>query len=150
MALSAVTLATNIAAMVVPGLKLFDLAHTPQALDPRECPQAYPVPEKFMALEDSTQITFGQRGLWQHTYLITYRYVQAAVGKERSIAKVIPGQVGGYAKFIQAITQAARLLGAAYVKPANTPDWGVLQDPSGRQYEAADLALRVVEYSSDY
>lgn len=150
MALSAVTLSENIAALAVDGLTLFDLAHVPQNLDTRKCPQAYPVPEKFLALEDSKQLTFGERGLWQHTYLITYRYVQAPVGAERGLNKILPGKAGGYARFIQAVTQAARLLGAAHVKPANTPEWGVLQDPSGAQFEAADLALRVVEFSSDY
>lgn len=150
MALQAVTLAENIAALDVPGLTLFDLAHVPQAIDKRLCPQAYPVPEKFLTLEEAKQITLGERALWQYTYLVTYRYIQTPVGAERGVSKILPGKASGYARFIQAITQAAPLLGAARVVPANTPEWGVLQDPSGEQYEAADLALRVIEFSSDY
>ncbi len=149
MALSPVALSESIAALDVRGLTLFTLAQVPQALDERKCPQVYPVPENFLILEDSQQITFGERGLWQHTYLVTYRYVQAPVGQERGLSKILPGKAAGYARFIQAITRNAQLLGAAQVKPANTPEWGVLQDPSGQQFEAADLALRVIEFSAD-
>jgi hypothetical protein len=149
MALSAVTLAENIAALTVDGLTLFDLAHVPQAIDTRKCPQAYPVPDKFMVLEDAIQVTFGERALWQYTYLVTFRYVQGPAGAERGIGKILPGKAGGYARFITALARNAPLLGAAYVKAAGTPEWGVLQDPSGQQFEAADLAVRVIEFSSD-
>jgi hypothetical protein len=149
MALNAVTLAENVAAMDVDGLTLYDLGSVPQTLDTRKCPLAYPVPEKFLVLEDATQLTFGERALWQYTYLVTFRYVEAPAGKERGLSKILPGKAGGYARFIQAITRNAPLLGAAYVRPVNTPEWGTLQDPSGQQFEAADLALRVVEYSAD-
>ena len=113
------------------------------------CPLAYPVPENFLVLEDATQLTFGERALWQYTYLVTFRFVQAPVGAERKLSKILPGKANGYARFIQAIARNAPLLGAAQVRAANTPAWGVLQDPSGAQFEAADLALRVVEFSSD-
>jgi hypothetical protein len=107
------------------------------------------VPERFLSLEDARQITFGERGLWQYTYTLTYRYIQAPVGKDRGVSKLILGKVSGYQNFIKAVARAARTLGASYVAPASTPEWGVLSDPSGQQFEAADILLRVVEFSAD-
>lgn len=149
MALSAVTLAETIAGLQVDGVTILDLDEIPQAIDARKCPQVYPAPEKFMILEDANQITLGPNALWQYTYLVTYRYVQAPVGMERGVSKIIPGLVDGYTRFIRAIARNAQLLGAAHVKPVNTPEWGVLEDPSKQQFQAADLALRVVEFSHD-
>lgn len=149
MTISASTLADRIAALDIDGVTLFDLAHIPQAIDPRRCPQVYPVPETFLKLDDSVQISFGPSGLWMHTYTATFRLVQAPVGQERGVKKIIPAQANAYAAFVKAVTRNAQLLGAAHVRPANTPDWGVLEDSSKQQFHAADLALMIVEYSAD-
>lgn len=149
MALSAVTLAAAIAALDVTGLTIRDLSEIPQAITARECPQVYPAPEKFLALEEAQQLTFGPSALWQFTYALTYRYVHGPVGNERTLSKTFPGHVAGYIGFIQAIARNAQLLGLnAHVAPVGTPEWGVLGDPSGQQFQAADLVIRVVEYSA--
>ena len=149
MSLSATGLAALVAGLEVDGVTIRDLDEVPQSINGRDCPMVYPAPEKFLALEDATQLTFGPNALWQYTYLVTYRFVQAPVGSERAMAKIISATVNGYINFIQALTANAQLLGAAHVKPANTPEWGVLGDPSGEQFQAADIALRVVEYSGN-
>jgi len=147
--ISANLLADRVAALDVDGVTIWDLDHVPQAIDPRACPQVYPVPEKFLKLDDSLQISFGPNGLWMHTYTATFRCVQSPVGKERRLSKILPSQVNAYVAFIKAVTHNAQLLGAAHVKPANTPEWGVLEDASKAQFNAADLALTIVEYSAD-
>jgi hypothetical protein len=147
MALSADSIAEAIAGLDVDGVTIRDLDALPQAINPTDCPMAYPAPEKFLVLEDAVQLTFGPNALWQYTYLVTYRFVQGPAGKERKIAKTALGRVVNYTAFVHAITANAQLIGAAHVKPASTPEWGLLGDPSGQQFDAADLALRVVEYS---
>lgn len=149
MTISANALAEAISDLVVTGVTIFDLDHIPQAIDPRRCPQVYPVPETFLKLDDSVQISFGPAALWMYTYTATFRFVQAPVGKERKVAKLLPSQVNGYVAFIKAVTRNAQILGAAHVRPSNTPQWGVLEDSSKAQFNAADLALQIVEYSAD-
>ncbi len=148
MALSADTLAERIALLEVDGVTIKDLDALPQAINSRDCPMAYPAPDKFLVLEEAEQQTLGPNALWKYTYLVTYRFVQGPAGRERTLAKTALGRVVNYTTFIEAICRNAQLLGAAHVAPASTPEWGVLGDPSEQQFEAADLAIRVVEYSA--
>jgi hypothetical protein len=152
MSLSAVEVADAISELVVDGIKTIrDLDGVPQNIESRDCPMVYPVTDSFMALEDATQITLGPNALWQYTYLLTYRYVHGPVGAERGLSKTFPGHVAGYVAFIQAITRDAQLLGAsAHIKPGATSQWGLLGGPSDQdpKFHAADLTLRVVEYSA--
>lgn len=147
MSLSADSMAEAIAALEVDGMTIRDLDETPTAIVARDCPMAYPSPEKFLTLEEAKQLTFGPNALWQYTYLMTYRFVQGPVGQDRNISKTALGRVVNYTAFIQAVAANALLLNAAHISPANTPEWGVLGDPSEQQFNAADLTLRVVEFS---
>ena len=149
MAINAVRLAGAIADLVVADLTIRDLDNVPQAITARDCPMIYPVPEKFLFLEDAQQLTFGPTALWQYTYALTYRYVFGPVGNERNQSKTLPSAVTGYVNFIKVVSRNAQLLNNLHVKPGDTPEWGVLSDSSGQQFQAADLLLRVVEYSAD-
>src|SRR3990167_773588 len=149
MAINAVRLAGAIADLVVTGLTIRDLDNVPQAITARDCPMIYPVPEKFLFLEEAQQLTFGPTALWAYTYAINYRYVFGPVGNERNQSKTLPSAVTGYVNFIKVVSRNAQLLKNLHVKPGDTPEWGVLTDSSGQQFQAADLLLRVVEYSAD-
>lgn len=149
MAISAEELATNIAALTVPGLSIRKLNDIPEALSGRDCPIAYPVAEKFMHLESSRQVTFGERALWEYIYTLTYRYIHSPAGADRSVSKIMPGKANGVSAFIVAVARSARALGVNYVKPANIPEMGVLEDAVLGKFQAADILLRVTEFSAD-
>lgn len=150
MTISAVDLAAIVANLDVDGVTVYDLDQVPQAIDQRSCPCAYPIPDKFLILEDAEQITLGPDGTWKYVYLVTYRFVQGPAGKERKAAKKLPDKTDNYIALIKAICRNAQLLGGnTHVKPASTPEWGILKDSSNADYEAADLQIRITEYSGN-
>ena len=150
MGLEAAAVAAAIAALSVSGVKTIrDLDEVKTALAGRDCPLVYPEPEEFMTIEDAKQITLGPGALWMYTYTLKYRFLQAPVGKERDLSQTLPSKVDNYLNFIHAVAANATALGAKYVAPAGTPNWGVWEDPSGQQFQAADILLRVVSFSAD-
>ena len=149
MTISANAIASRIASLTIHGLNIRDLDKIPEALEARDCPVIYPVSEKFMVLEGARQVSLGERALWEYTYTLTYRYVSAPAGSERGVSKIIANKTTGYIGFITTIARSARSLGANYIRPANTPEMGILKDPSGVEFQAADIILRVIEFSAD-
>ena len=150
MGLEAAAVAAAIAALSVSGVKTIrDLDEVKTALAGRDCPLVYPAPDDFLTLENSRQLTLGPAALWEYTYTLKYRFVQAPVGSERTLAQTLPSKIDNYLNFIHAISANATALGAKHVSPAGTPEWGVLEDAAGQQFQAADILLRVVSFSAD-
>ena len=120
MALEASAVATAIAALTVSGVNTIrDLDGVGVAYSDRDCPLVCPAVDKYLTLEDATQLTFGPDGLWQYTYTLAYRFIQAPVGSDRSLRHTMPNTVSGYAAFIKAVAQARHQLGVASVAAMN-------------------------------
>ena len=138
--------ATAIAALTIPGIRLHDLPDMPQAVDTRQCPLLGPSSHEPEFLTDWVSARISFQGNVQNAYTLNYTLFQSPAGKDRGLFVEYPAMVENAQKVISALQAVAKVDGCKSITLAGMPAFGRVFDASGNQFHGAKIAIRVIEF----
>lgn len=147
MALQAVTVATNIAALSVSGVTLKALSAIPENVAPRDCPIIYPRPDGFMSDLEVEVDSFGSSaGKKTVRYTLTYMYLHSAIGEGRGLFDVYEDMVTKATAFVDAVISNDAIAGCVDITPTGITNFGPVADPAGGMFHGAQMPFVVTEF----
>ena len=138
--------ASAIAALTIPGIKIVDLDQMKAALTDRDCPMLGPSSNNPSFLTDWTSQRRSLQGNPDNRYTLNYTLYQASVGSDRGLFAQYPTLIENARKVVEAIQALPRVDGCKSITLAGMPAFGSVFDASGQQFHGALFALRIVEF----
>lgn len=147
MALSAVTVATNIAGLTVSGVKLYALNALPEGVDPRDCPCIYPKPNGFLSGLEVEVNSFGSASAKKTVrYTLTYMYLYAPIQSGRGLFDLYEDMVTKALSFIDVVIANDAIAGCVDITPMDISNWGPVADPSGSAFHGCEIPFAITEF----
>ena len=149
MAIALRSIVTNIAAISVTGLTIYDLDDLKDALDVSACPVLYPDPVNFVTnlrVEmNSFEITGGAKKTIYYT--LTYIFAYAPAGSGRGLFDKYPGMVDLAADILDALQAARTTISGSLLFDINTiAGFGPVADPAGNIFHGCQFLLDCQEF----
>lgn len=145
MTLNIATIVSNIADLVISGVKMCDTNHIPVQVTDRDCPILFPEPLGFVTDFNVTRDSFGPYAKKTVTYILHYTFLFMPVGAGRELEKY--GEMVETAfSVLDVIIANENLAGAVEMDASDALEFGPVPDPAGNLYLGCRFAFLITEF----